>query len=208
LLSKSAAIALQQKNGVLYAVHAEKLECLKHLSRRPLVQLTHLFIHCLRLSHFPKPRKEAKVITLPNPGKEPKVTQNFRLMSLLCTKGKLFERVILKTVQRNIEERGLINASQFGFRHSTTVQCMRLTDHVTLDFNKSMSAAAAFWILKEPLIQMASWLAKLSTLQFSISLITLIGSYLSQTKFRVLIKGEISTPRDIQVGVPESSVLP
>jgi hypothetical protein len=37
-------------------------ECLKHLPRRPLVHLTHLFDHCLRLSHFPKPWKKAKVI--------------------------------------------------------------------------------------------------------------------------------------------------
>jgi hypothetical protein len=42
-------------------------ECLRHLPRRPLVHLTHLFNHCLRLSHFPNPWKEAKVRTLPKP---------------------------------------------------------------------------------------------------------------------------------------------
>jgi hypothetical protein len=30
-------------------------ECLRHLPRRPVVHLTHLFNHCLRLSHFTKP---------------------------------------------------------------------------------------------------------------------------------------------------------
>jgi hypothetical protein len=38
-------------------------ECLRHLPRRPLVHLTHLINHCLRLSHFPNIWKEAKVIT-------------------------------------------------------------------------------------------------------------------------------------------------
>jgi hypothetical protein len=59
--------------------------------------------------------------------------------------GKVFEKVILKIVQRHIGEKGLLNAGQFEFcaRHSTTLQCMRLTDHVTLNFN-NMSMAAVF----------------------------------------------------------------
>jgi hypothetical protein len=35
-------------------------ECLRHLRRRPLVHLTHLINHCIRLSHFPASWKEAK----------------------------------------------------------------------------------------------------------------------------------------------------
>jgi hypothetical protein len=90
--------------------------------------------------------KEAKVITLPKPGKDPKFPQNLHPISLLSTMGKLFEKVILKIVQRHIDERDLLNASQFDFcaRHSMTLQCMRLMDHVTLNFNNNMSTAAVF----------------------------------------------------------------
>jgi hypothetical protein len=35
-------------------------ECLRHLPRGPLVHLTHLFNHCLRLSHFQSPWKKQK----------------------------------------------------------------------------------------------------------------------------------------------------
>jgi hypothetical protein len=108
-------------------------EYFRHLSRRPLVYLTHLLNHCHRLSHFPKPWKEAKVITLPKSGKDQQLSQNLRPISLLSTTGKIFEEVSLKIVQRHIQEGGLLNASQFGFRarHNTTLQCMRLADHVT-----------------------------------------------------------------------------
>jgi hypothetical protein len=86
--------------------------------------MTHVFKHCLWLSHFTKPWKEAKVITLLKPGKDPTVPQNLCPISLLHIKGKLSEKVILKIVQRYIEEKGLLNASEFGFHahHSTTLQ--------------------------------------------------------------------------------------
>jgi hypothetical protein len=86
------------------------------------------------------------VIALPKPGKGPKFPQNLWPVTLLSTTGKLFEKVILKIVQRHIENRKLLNANQFGFlaRHSTTLQWMRLADHVTLNFNNKMSTAAVF----------------------------------------------------------------
>jgi hypothetical protein len=56
----------------------------RHFPRRPLVHLTHLFNHCLRLSHFPKSWKGAKFITLPKAGKDPKFL-NLRQISLLLT---------------------------------------------------------------------------------------------------------------------------
>jgi hypothetical protein len=121
-------------------------ECLRHLPRKTLVYLTHLFNHCLRLSHFPKSWKEAKVITLPKPGKDPKYPRNLHPISLLSTTDKLYEKIILNIVQKHIEERSLLNASQYGFRarHSMTLQCMRLRGHVPLNFNNKMSAAAVF----------------------------------------------------------------
>jgi hypothetical protein len=84
-------------------------ECLRQLPRRPLVHFTHLINHCLRLSHFPTPWKDAKIL---------------RPISLLSTTGKLFEKVILNIVKRHTDEKGLLNAGQFGFCacHSTTLQ--------------------------------------------------------------------------------------
>jgi hypothetical protein len=123
-----------------------KNERLRHLPRKTLVHLTHLFNHCFQLSYFSSSRKEAKVITLPKPGKEPKFPQNLRQISLLYTTGKLFQKVIQKVAQRHLEINNLLNANQFGFRavHSTTLQCMRLTEHMTLNFNNRISKAAEF----------------------------------------------------------------
>jgi hypothetical protein len=63
------------------------------------------------------------------PDYDPKFPQNLRPFSLLPSTGKAFEKVILDIVKRHIGERNLYNASQFGScaRHSTTLQCMRLS---------------------------------------------------------------------------------
>jgi hypothetical protein len=86
-------------------------------------------------------------MSLPKPGEDPKFSQNLPPISLLFTAGEIFENSILKIFQRHVENRDLLNASHFGFRarHSTTLQCTRrLTDHVTLNFNKNMSTTAVF----------------------------------------------------------------
>jgi hypothetical protein len=44
-------------------------------------------------------------------------------------------------------------------------------------------------------------------LEFSNSLTKVIGSFLSQRKFRVSVEGEMSTPREMQAGLPQGSVL-
>jgi hypothetical protein len=172
---------------------------LRHLPRRPLVHLTHLINNCIRLSHFSKSWKEAKVITLPKTGKDPKLAQNLGPTSLLLTTGKLFDKVILKRVQRHIEDKGLLNERQFGFRarHNTTLQCMMLTDQVTLNFNNKISTAVVFLDIEKAFD--TAWhpglMYKLSKLEFSTCLIKLISSFLSQRKVRVLVEGEMSTPR-------------
>jgi hypothetical protein len=110
------------------------------------VHLTHLFNHCFQLSHFPAPWKEAKNTSLPKPGNDPKFPQNVCPVSLLSTTGKLFGKLILRTIQTHIEERNLLNASKFGLQadHSTALQCMRLADDITLNCNNYMSTAAVF----------------------------------------------------------------
>jgi hypothetical protein len=130
----------------------------------------------------------------------------------LYTTGKLLEKVILKIVQNYTEEKGYLNASQFGFRarHSTTLQCMSFTDHANLNFNNNMSTETVFLDIKKKNVD-KTWhlglLYKLSELTFSTSLIKRINSFFSQSKFRVLVEGELSTPRDIEAGLPHGSVL-
>jgi hypothetical protein len=86
---------------------------------------------------------------------------------------------------------------------------MRLTDHITMNFNNNMSTAALFLDIEKAFD--TTWhpglLYKISKLQFPANLTKLINLFLTNRKFRVSVEGELSTPREIQVGVPQGSVL-
>jgi hypothetical protein len=76
------------------------------------------------------------------------------LISLISTKDKLFQKVILKIFQKHVQGKGLLNAGQFDFRapHSTTLQCKRLMDRVTFNFNNELSTVEVFLDIEEALI--------------------------------------------------------
>jgi hypothetical protein len=86
---------------------------------------------------------------------------------------------------------------------------MRLTDHITLNFNNKITTAAIFLDIGKAFHTLwhLGLLFKLSTIKFSTNLIKLISSFLSQRKLRVSVESELSTPRDIKAGVPQDSIL-
>jgi hypothetical protein len=82
-----------------------------------------------------------------------------------------------------------------------TLQCTRLADYVTLNFNNNMSTASVFLDIKKAFN--TTWhsdlLNKMSELEFSTSL--------TGRKFKVMVEGKFLTPRNIAAGVPQGSVL-
>jgi hypothetical protein len=129
-----------------------------------------------------------------NPAETQNFPKTYRPISLLCTTGKLFERLIIRTIQKHAEERNLLNASQFGFRagHRATLQCVMLADHVTLNFSTNISTVAVFSYIEKAFD--TTWhsalLYNLSEIQFSTSLIKLITSFLTDRKFKFSLEGD------------------
>jgi hypothetical protein len=87
------------------------------------------------------------------------------------------------------------------------LQCMRLADHITLNFNNIYGCGVLGHRKTFDTTWHSGLLYKLSKLEFSNSLTKLIGSFLSERKFRVSVEVEMSTPREMQAGVPQGSAL-
>ncbi|KAJ8874637.1 hypothetical protein PR048_025503 [Dryococelus australis] len=81
--------------------------------------------------------KKANVIVFHKPGKDMKLPQNIRPISLLNTLSKVVEYIILGRINSHLENNNLLQEEQFGFRskHSTIQQLVRVMEYITNAFN-------------------------------------------------------------------------
>jgi hypothetical protein len=105
-----------------------------------------VFIAVLRRQYFPSAWKHARVVSILKPGKDPTLSSSYRPISLLDTVGKLFEKILLAMVLRELSERGLLRDEQFGFRprQGTTLQLARLVERVNRNLDERRLTGAVF----------------------------------------------------------------
>ena len=85
---------------------------------------------CARTHRLPRLWRQARVVALLKPGKDPSRPKSFRPISLLCHLYKLYERLILNRLSPIIEHVRI--PEQAGFRpgKSCTAQVLNLTQHM------------------------------------------------------------------------------
>ena len=183
----------------------------KHLPPISLDYFAYVINKILELSHFPTSWKEAKVIVFPKPNKDSKFPQNYRPISLLSVLSKLAEKVILYRINIHFHKQKFLRNEQFGFRsgHSTTHQLLRLTEYITHGFNFKQGTGAVFLDVEKAFDRVwhEGLLSKLIDSKLPGRYVHLIRSYLTKRTFRVTVGSEQSTPRPIEAGVPQGSVV-
>jgi hypothetical protein len=65
---------------------------------------------------MPNARRNAEVIMIPKPGKNPGEVESYQPISLLPILSKLFQKLILKHLKPVTEEKHLVPMHQFDFR--------------------------------------------------------------------------------------------
>jgi hypothetical protein len=155
--------------------------------------------HCLRLSNFPMSWKETKFILLSKPGEEPRFPKVYVLFASCPQQASSMIRFFQKYSKGMKTEVCLMQASLVSVpntvRHFNVwglqtrlpyISTTRLRLRYFLDIENAFDTT---WHLE--------LLHTLPKLNFSISLIKLISSFLSQRKFRVSVEAVMSAPRDI-----------
>ena len=86
------------------------------------------------------------MLSILKPGEDPALPSSHRLISLLNTIGKLFEKVLLSRILYKVSGRGLLRDEQFWLRpkHSTALQLARLVERVSRHFGEKRLTGAVF----------------------------------------------------------------
>lgn len=182
---------------------------LKNLPSPMVRTITHIFNGIMRTGHFPSSWKRAKIIMILKPRKSALFPQNFRPISLLPSLSKVFERLVNKQLTYILHD--TIRPEQFGFRseHSTTLQLVNVINSLADGFNKHAHTIAVFLDISKAFDKVwhEGLLYKLAHSPLPPCYVHLIRSYLDNRWFQVSVEGTLSTPRPIEAGVPQGSVL-
>jgi len=185
---------------------------LKELPQKGLLNLMYILNAIRRLEYWPtcKSLKQAQIIMLPKPGKNPTDVTSYRPISLLPTISKVLEKLILKRINKEMNPQDWIPNLQFGFRqaHSTIQQCHHVADTINKALENHQVCTAAF--LDVSLAFDKVWhpgllceIKKILPTRY----FNLLKSYLQGRHFVTKYNNETSRSFQIHSGVPQGSIL-
>jgi hypothetical protein len=184
---------------------------LKHLPKKAIIMLMHIFKACFKLSYFPDIWKCAKIVPIPKAKKDPALACNYRPISLLNSLSKIFEKIILNRLTTYISSHNVLIDEQFGFRdgHSTNHQLLRVTKYIQSALQNKHSVGMVTFDIEKAFdsVWHKGLVHKMFILKFPLYLIKIIQSYLHKRSFYVSVNGHKSKIFHILAGLPQGSVL-
>ena len=183
---------------------------LKQLPRKAIVLLTIIFNAMIRLSYFQPTWKFAQIIMIHKPGKPPNETSSYRPISLLPIPSKIFERLLLTRLEKDVDLSTIIPDYQFGFRkkHSTIQQSHRIVNTIAASLEEKKLCTAVFLDVAQAFDKVwhAGLLYKIKK-ALPGPYYPILKSYLTERHFQDKYSRDYSRCHQIQSGVPQGSVL-
>jgi hypothetical protein len=175
-----------------------------------LSPLTKLINESLKHSYTPAELKSAKVTPLFKAGDEKQMC-NYRPISLLPTLSKVIEKIVNSQLLSYLEQNQLLLANQYGFRKGRTTEdaVHKLLNKVIEEKQKGNFTVGIFIDLRKAFdtLDHKILLDKLKFYGITGSELKWFKNYLENRSQSVQFKQEISDRLEIEVGVPQGSIL-
>jgi hypothetical protein len=173
--------------------------------------MRHLFNILLINGFAPQDWREAIIVPILKPNKQPTDPLSYRPISLTSCLGKIMERVLNTRLNWHLETRNLLQPNQSGFRpnRSTIDHIIALENDVSTGFANKLPTYAIFLDIAKAFDHTSTdgVRYKLGKLGVKGNLLKWIKSFLSNRTAKVRVGNQFSEPRTLSKGVPQGAVL-
>ena len=172
--------------------------------------LTGIFNQSLVTGIFPSDWKMAKVSPIFKNGSKSDLN-NYRPISVIPTVAKIFEKIIYDQLYQYLNENGLLNSGQSGFRslHSTLTALLETNDSWCVNIDRGLLNGVIFIDLKKAFdaIDHEIILKKLTKYGVDQDALKCFKSYLTNRMQRCNVNNHLSSASTLNCRVPQGSII-
>ncbi|KAK7877307.1 hypothetical protein WMY93_031957 [Mugilogobius chulae] len=184
---------------------------LKHLGKGALMKLLCLMNRVWIQGELPCAWKEAVIVPIRKPGKDPSKPANYRPIALTSNLCKLMERMITERLSFDLEKRGLLAGFQSGFRkaRNTCDAVVRLENVVRKAEANKESVLAVFFDIEKAydMLWREGLLIKLHQLGVGARAFNWVRDFLVGRKIQVRVGSAFSDQYEVHNGTPQGSAI-
>ena len=173
--------------------------------------LVYLFESCLKTGYFPTTWKCATGVMLPKNGKDAKIPNNYRPISLLSCLGKTLERVIADRLLEFLEDAKVINDWQRAYlkKKEGSEHLYKLSNQLKQAQLKKWTSALLLLDVEKAFdsVWQNGLRLKLHRLGIPVKILRLLSSFLTNRTIKVRVNGILSDVVKLMAGTPQGSVL-
>ena len=188
------------------------LEIIKNTPIKTGIHITRLYNATLSTGHFPNELKQANIILLNKPNKDPTDPTSYRPIALLDILSKILEKIIAHRLKLYLENTNQLNINQFGFRPNKSTEDIIITSLYFLDTHHKQNKKTAAVTLDIQKAFDRVWhgglIYKLHN-NFNLPPLTqkLLSHYIIDRKYQITHRNTKSFQFTSQAGVPQGSAL-
>ena len=186
-------------------------QILKHLPITTLQILLNIYNYIWTTGIFPNSWREALVIPIPKPGKEPTDPNSYRPIALTSCVCKVLERMINNRLVWFLESNNLITTNQNGFRkHRGTIDhLIRFESFIREAFIKKEHVVSIFFDLESAYDTTWKYGVMKDLHDFGLRgrLANFISAFLNDRNFKVRVGTTLSDKQYQEMGVPQGCIL-